>query len=155
MTSRLVSVLAASISLALFCSATHAQESAAVPAIPARSQTQPTASGEANSAVIVRDAAKPARSHVVATSALGGLEVYDLAGKRIGTTPSGEVAAVDVAYGVPFGNATATVLASIDTTTNSLRLFTMDGAKLAEVGARPLPFGFAAEGVCLYRHRAG
>lgn len=152
MTSRLVSVLAASISLALFCSGTHAQESAAVPAVPARSQTQPTASGEANSAVIVRDATKPARSHVVATSALGGLEVYDLAGKRVGTTPSGEVASVDVAYGVPFGNATATVLASIDTTTNSLRLFTMDGAKLSEVGARPIPLGFAAEGVCLFRN---
>ncbi len=152
MTSRLVSVLAASISLALFCSSTHAQESAAVPAVPARSQTQPTASGEANSAVIVRDATKPARSHVVATSALGGLEVYDLAGKRVGTTPSGEVASVDVAYGVPFGNATATVLASIDTTTNSLRLFTMDGAKLSEVGARPIPLGFAAEGVCLFRN---
>ena len=152
MTSRLLSVLTASISLALFCSATQAQESAAVPAISARSQTQPTASGEANSAVIVRDAATPARSHVVATSALGGLEVYDLAGKRVGTTPSGEVAAVDVAYDVRFGKATATVLASIDTTTNSLRLFTMEGAKLAEVGARPLPLGFAAEGVCLYRH---
>jgi 3-phytase len=153
MKSRLVSVLAASISLVLFCGATHAQEGdAAVPTIPARSQTQPTASGEANSAVIVRGTAKGGRNHVVATSALGGLEVYDVTGKRIGTTPSGEVAAVDVAYDVPFGTATATVLASIDTTTNSLRLFTMDGAKLAEVGARPLPLGFAAEGVCLYRH---
>jgi 3-phytase len=153
MRSRLVSVLAASISLALFCGTTHAQDGdAAVPTIPARSQTQPTATGEANSAVIVRDATKAGRNHVVATSALGGLEVYDAAGKRIGSTPSGEVAAVDVAYDVPFGNSTATVLASVDTTTNSLRLFTMNGAKLAEAGARPLPLGFAAEGVCLYRH---
>lgn len=154
MTSKLVPVLATSISLALFCNTTHAQHSgdAATPAIAARAQTQPTASGEANSAVLVRDAAKDGRSHVVATSALGGLEVYDLAGKRVATTPSGEVAAVDVAYDVPLGNATATVLASVDTTTNRLRLFTMDGAKLTDAGARPIPLGFAAEGVCLYRN---
>lgn len=145
---RRTACLAASIALALCCTAA-AQEAAL---ISARSQTAPTASKEANAAVLVRDSAKPARSRLVGTSALGGLEVYDLAGKRLGTTPSGEVAAVDVAYDVALGKGKATVLAAIDTTTNSLRLFSMQGVKLAEIGARPLPLGFAAEGICLFRN---
>jgi len=145
---RRTACLAASIALALCCTAA-AQETAL---ISARSQTAPTVSKEANAAVLVRDSAKPARSRLVGTSALGGLEVYDLAGKRLGTAPSGEVAAVDVAYDVALGKGKATVLAAIDTTTNSLRLFSMQGEKLTEIGARPLPLGFAAEGICLFRN---
>jgi len=145
---RRTACLAASIALALCCNAA-AQEASLV---SAKAQTAPTASKEANAAVLVRDAAKPARSRLVGTSALGGLEIYDLAGKRVGTTPSGEVAAVDVAYDVALGKDRATVLAAIDTTTNSLRLFSMREAKLSEIGARPLPLGFAAEGICLFRN---
>lgn len=145
---RRTACLAASIALALCCNAA-AQD---IPLVSAKSQTAPTASGEANAAVLVHDSAKPARSRIVGTSALGGLEVYDLAGKRLSTTPSGEVAAVDVAYDVALAKGKATVLAAIDTTTNSLRLFSMKDAKLAEIGARPLPLGFAAEGICLFRN---
>ena len=144
-----LSGLALSISLVLSCGIAHAQEA---PLLAARLQTQPTASGEANAAVLVRNAARPGRDHIVATAALGGLEVYDLAGKRIGTSPAGEVAALDVAYEVPLGKRSATVVAAIDTTTNSLRLFDMNQARLSEIGARPLPLGFAAEGVCLFRN---
>ena len=144
-----LSGLALSVSLALSCGIAHAQEA---PLLAARGQTQPTASGEANAAVLVRNAARPGQDHIVATAALGGLEVYDLSGKRVGTTPAGEVAAVDVAYDIALGKRTATVLAVIDTTTNSLRLFEMNQARLAEIGARPLPLGFAAEGVCLFRN---
>lgn len=146
---------AAAIALVLCCNnAAPAQETSAtdVPLVAAKLQTQTTASMEADTAILVRDAGNPKRSHIVATAALGGLEVYDLAGKRVGTTPSGEVAAVDVAYDVALGKGKATVLAAIDTTTNSLRLFSMKGPRLQEVGARPLPLGFAAEGVCLFRN---
>lgn len=144
-----LSGLALSIGLALSCGIAHAQD---VPLLAARLQTQPTASGEANAAVLVRNAVRPGHDHIVATAALGGLEIYDLAGKRIGTTASGEVAALDVAYGVPLGNRSATVIAAIDTTSNSLRLFGMNDSRLSEIGARALPLGFAAEGICLYRN---
>ncbi|TWI03074.1 3-phytase [Luteimonas cucumeris] len=120
--------------------------------LAARMQTQPSASGEVNGAVVVHDRARPARSHVVGTAALGGLEVYGLDGKRLGATPAGEVAAVDVDYGFALGKGNATVLAAVDTTHNSLRLFTMSGATLTEAGARAIPLGFAAEGVCLFRN---
>lgn len=144
-----LSGLALSISLVLSCGIAHAQEP---PLLAAHLQTQPTASGEANAAVLVRNMARPGRDHIVATAALGGLEIYDLAGKRIGTMAAGEVAALDVAYQVPLGKRNATVIAAIDTTSNSLRLFGMSDSRLSEVGARPLPLGFAAEGVCLYRN---
>ncbi|HEX7802855.1 MAG TPA: phytase [Pseudoxanthomonas sp.] len=150
----LFSALAAAIALALCCGAAPAQEASStdVPLIAAKLQTQATASKEANAAILVRDSRNPGRSHIVATAALGGLEVYDLAGKRVGSTPSGEVAAVDVAYDAALGKSKATVLAAIDTTTNGLRLFSMKGPRLQEIGARPLPLGFAAEGICLYRN---
>ena len=150
----LFSGLATAIALVLCGGAALAQDAttADVPLVAAKFQTQATASKEANAAILVRDAGNPGRSHIVTTAALGGLEVYDLAGKRVGATPSGEVAAVAVAYDVALGNGKATVLAAIDTTTNSLRLFSMKGSRLQEIGARPLPLGFAAEGVCLFRN---
>ena len=144
-----LSALALSISLALSCGIAHAQEA---PLLAARLQTQPTASGEANASILVRNAVRPGRDHIVATAALGGLEIYDLAGKRIGTTQAGEVAALDVAYEVPLGKHGATVLVAIDTTSNSLRLFDMNDSRLSEIGARALPLGFAVEGICLYRN---
>jgi 3-phytase len=144
----------AAIALSFCCGAVLAQDANTTdaPLVAAKLQTRATASKETNAAVLVRDADKSGRSHIVATAALGGLEVYDLTGKRVGTTPSGEVAAVDVAYDVALGNRKATVLAAIDTTTNSLRLFSMKGPRLQEVGARPLPLGFAVEGICLFRN---
>ena len=149
----LVSGLAASIALAISCNS-HAATAGAdtAPQLTAKRQTQPTLTGEANSAVVVRNAAKPEASHIVGTAALGGLEVYDLAGKRLGKTAAGEVASVDVAYDIALGKTKATVLAAVDTTDNSLRLFSMQGPALTEIGARAFPLGFAAEGVCLFQN---
>ena len=144
-----LSAMALAMSLALPVHALHAQQA---PVVAARLQTQATNSKEANAAIVVRNAQQAGQDHIVATAALGGLEVYDISGKRVGTTPAGEVAAVDVAYGVALGMRSATLLAAIDTTTNSLRLFEMNQARLSEIGARPIPLGFAAEGVCLFRN---
>ncbi|MHC9083831.1 phytase [Luteimonas sp. RIT-PG2_3] len=143
--------LASSMALALAADVMAADTPVEAPRVDARRQTQPSASAEVNSAAIVRNAARPGDSLIVGTAALGGLEVYDLSGKRLGSTPAGEVASVDVAHDIAIGNRKATVLAAIDTTDNSLRLFTLSGAKLTEVGARPLPLGFAGEGVCLFQ----
>ncbi len=132
--------------------ALHASEPATTQ-IRAAFETERTATAEPNSAVIVLDAGNAANSRIVATAALGGLEIYDLAGQRLSATPSGEVASVDVAYGFDLAGTPTTVLAAIDTTDNSLRLFSMRDAALSEIGARSVALGFAAEGVCLYRNR--
>ena len=133
-------------------SAPQARAAVDPPLVGAGMQTQPTASGVVNAAVLVRNAARPGESRVVATAALGGLEVYDLQGKRLSASPAGEAASVDVAYDVPLGDGKATLLATVDTTGNRLRLFALRGDALDEVGARALPLGFAAEGVCLSRN---
>lgn len=116
----------------------------------AAAATQATASGEIGSAALIRGEGGAVR--IVAATALGGLELYAADGKRLGTTPAGEAVAVDVGYGVPLGGGVATVVAAIDITGQTLRLFRYAGDALAEVGARALPLGFAAEGICLYRH---
>ena len=71
--------------------------------------------------MLVRDAADPARSRILATAALGGIELYALDGQRLGRTPAGDVASVDVAYGVELQGKPHTVLAAVDTTDNRLR----------------------------------
>lgn len=124
----------------------------AAPVIAARVQTEAPASGETAAGVLVLDPADAGQSRIVAATALGGLEVYDLAGKRLATAEAGEVAAVDAGYKVMLGGQPSTVLVAIDTTDNHLRLYRMDAEVLTEVGARPLPLGFAGEGVCLYRN---
>ncbi len=161
MTQTLTACLALSGALALSSCSPRAVDPAPAPAsAPATSaiasaaavgQTQSTDAGEINASVLVLDAADPARSRILATAALGGLELYSLDGQRLGRTPAGDVASVDVAYGVELQGREHTVLAAVDTTDNRLRLFTFADDVLTEVGARPMPLGFAGEGVCLYR----
>ena len=121
--------------------------------VRARLQTQATASGKTDFSVLVAAATSSAAPHLVATAALGGLEVYGLDGKRRASVPAGEAAGVAVSYGFPLAGKPTTVLAALDATHNSLRLFTMDGATPVEAGARAIPLGFAVEGVCLFRYR--
>ena len=148
-----LSGIAAAVVIALCSSTAQAQDAAAAaPVVTALGQTQATASGQTNDAILARDAARPDKSHLIATAALGGLEVYDLSGKRVRTTAAGEVASLAIASDQPLGKRRVNVVAAIDTTGNFLRLFTQSGNSLTEVGARPLPLGFAAEGVCLFRN---
>lgn len=112
--------------------------------------TVTSGSGEIGSAAVVHG--EGAEFRIVAATALGGLELYSAGGKRLGATPAGEVVAVDVGYGVPLGGEVATVVAAIDITSQTLRLFRLGGDALTEIGARAVPLGFAAEGLCLYRH---
>lgn len=123
-----------------------------VPSVSARADTVATGSGEANKAVVVPDLDDPSNSRIVATAGLGGLEVYGLDGRRRAVTPAGEVGSLDVRQGVMLAGRPANLVVSTDTTTNSLRFFSMAGDALSEVGARPVPLGFAVEGVCLFRN---
>lgn len=111
------------------------------------SATQATASGEVGSAVIVPGTDR-AHGRIVAATGFGGLEVYDLDGKRLGSTSGGDLAGVAVGYDVPLGDTRATVLAAADAEDNSLRLYTMNNAMPA-LAAHTAPMDFAVEGVCL------
>lgn len=123
-----------------------------IPGLEAKGETVATASAEIGSAAFIKSGSRTVEPRIVAATALGGLELYSLAGKRIGSVPAGEAVAVDVGYDVALGSERATVVAAIDTTTQSLRLFRFADDQLQEAGARPIPLGFAAEGICTYRH---
>jgi 3-phytase len=146
--------LAWALTLALLPHPDAAAQTAATPVpVSARLQTAPAGSGEASTATLVLDAREPARSRVVATAGLGGLEVYSLQGKKVGGASGGELASVDVSYGVMLDGRDTTVLAAVDATDNRLRLYAMRGDVPTEISARTIALGFAVEGVCLYRHR--
>src|SRR3546814_12335692 len=92
------------------------------PRLQAQATFGPLASGEAKAAILVRDPADAAHGYVVAAAGLGGLEVYDLSGKRLGATPSGEVVALDVGYDVSIGDGAAPLVAAVDSTSNHLQI---------------------------------
>ena len=126
-----------------------AQESPAdAPLVKAIAQTEATMGGGSDSAVVV-DGTSP---RIVGTAALGGLESYEMRGKRRASKPAGEAAAVDIAHGIPVAGRATDVLASINANGNGLLLYAADATGLRELGARPLSLDFAAEGVCLGRN---
>jgi 3-phytase len=139
----------ASLALIACCNAAaqNAQTSAPPTVAPALS-TEATASGKADSAILVGGDA-PA---IIGTAALAGLEAYATDGRRLRATPSGEAAAVAIAPASSNDAAQGRVVAVADATGNHLRLFRLRGATLEEAGARAIDLGFAVEGVCLSRN---
>ena len=137
--------------LALAVGPSLAQEPTAATAA-ARADTQATPRNEANKAVFIVDEADPSASRVIGTAGLSGLEVYDLSGRRLGGIEAGEVGSLDVRQNVEIGGRRLNLIVATDTTTNSLRFFSFANDALTEIGARAVPMGFAAEGVCLFRN---
>lgn len=119
-----------------------------VASVVAKGETVASATGSVSSGTIVLegDAVR-----IVGATALGGLELYDDVGARLSSTPAGEVVGVDVAYGYDMGGTAVTIVAAVDITQNTLRLFQLKDSQLIEVGARSVPLGFAAENVCLFQ----
>ena len=120
------------------------------PIVAAAGETEATSTGETDAAVLVDGPHGAAM--LVATAKLGGLELYDLTGKRLSAVPAGEAASVSLAADTGPDGTPRQVLAAIDATGNFLRLFTLVDGRLVESGVRAIPLGFAAEGVCLSVH---
>ncbi|MBN8605447.1 MAG: phytase [Caulobacterales bacterium] len=117
--------------------------------LSALAETTPTEQSDANTAIILPRAS--GGGLIVGSSESAGIELYALSGDRLGSIPAGAVVGVDARHGAPSAN--AWVVAALDGATNQLRLFELDvetGAR-SERTARPLPVGFAAESLCLYR----
>jgi 3-phytase len=120
-----------------------------MPSLNAIAETAPTEQSDANTALIVPRA--NGGGLVIGSSETTGIELYGLDGARVGAIASGAAVGVDARYGAPAVN--AWVVATLDGSTNQLRLFELN----AETGvgrertARALPVGFAGESLCLYR----
>lgn len=132
------------------CSPAAREEAApATATVAAARQTAGAAAEQVAAGAVVLEGEE---ARIVGATGLGGLEVYDMSGAKLGSAPAGEVVGVDVAYGYDMGGAPVTVVAAIDITQNTLRLFQMKDAQLTEIGARAVPLGFAAENVCLFHN---
>ncbi|MGH6950258.1 MAG: phytase [Vitreimonas sp.] len=112
-------------------------------------ETAPTAQSDANTAAIV-----PRESGgglVIGSSETTGIELYDLAGARVAAIAAGATVGLDARYGAP--SERGWTVAALDGAANSLRLFDLDAeaATAQERTLRPIPVGFAAESLCLYR----
>ena len=114
--------------------------------------TETTTTGEIGTAAIVLHPTDPARHRVVASAALGGLELYDLDGRRLATVPAGEATAVAVGYGPRADAPDEPVIATVDITDQRLRLFALADDRFTEVGDDGMRLGFAGEGLCAWRN---
>lgn len=148
----LFSTAAAALTLVACAAAAEDADTSAI--VRAQITTQAAASEEIVTGAIVLDERGPARTHIVAAAALGGIELYSLDGRRRAAAPAGEAAGLGVTYDFTLNGAPTTLLATTDGANNALRFFAYAQGALREVGAEPVGLPFAAENICFYRHAA-
>ena len=134
----------------LILTAAPASAQTVPPAVGATVETSPSASLEIQGGFIAVDSNGETR--LIAATSLGGLVVYDDAGRRLDTVAAGEAAGLGVAYGFPLNGQPTTLVGITDVTDNSLRFFALRDGTLSDVGATPEPVGFAAENICFHHH---
>ena len=99
----------------------------------------------------------PSRSLIIGTDKKHGLDVYDLAGKRVQSLPDGKMNNVDLRYEFPLDGAKVAVVAATNRTDQSLALYAVDAnGRLRNVADGTIPTGMADPyGLCMYRNSAG
>ena len=92
-----------------------------------------------------------ALSTVIGTDKLGGIAVYDLAGKKLQYLPDGKMNNVDIRYGFPLGSAAIDLVGMSNCTTNSLDFYKVDPStrKLTRVGS--VSTSLDVYGFCMYK----
>lgn len=133
---KLVSLGDIAATLGLSAKDSAAKDPAAAPSPPklaartvkAALETEPVASfgDAADDPAIWVDAKHPSRSVVIATDKKLGLNVYDLAGKRLQTLADGRMNNVDLRDGFPLAGKPVTVIAATNRTTKSISLYQLN-----------------------------
>lgn len=96
----------------------------------------------------------PAKSLVITTNKKLGLDVHDLAGKRVSSLPIGRVNNIDLRQGFMLGGKPVTLLAVSNRTTQGISLLRLDPAarRLVDVADGVIPTGLSDPyGLCMYR----
>jgi 3-phytase len=100
------------------------------------------------------DKRDPSRSVVIGTDKKLGLNVYDLAGKRLQVVPDGRMNNVDLREGFMLAGKPTTIVAATNRTTRSISLYRFDPAtrRLASIADGTLETGMSDPyGLCMYR----
>ncbi|WP_206377112.1 phytase [Sphingomonas sp. G-3-2-10] len=127
----------------------------ATPTAVAVAETAPTLGSGADGAVLVPNAADPSKSVVLGGTESGGIETYDLTGKRLGSQAVGNIRALDQRAGAaPGGGA---LLVALDGKGNAPKLFGVGaGGVLTPVAVSGVQPQMTVAGLCLSRsHRDG
>ncbi len=100
----------------------------------------------------------PAESTIIGTQKigkqdLGGLAIYDLAGKEIQYLHDGNMNNVDLRYGFPLGDENVAIVAASNRSNNSIAIYKVNpiSRQLEDVAARTLSVGIdKIYGLCMY-----
>ncbi len=95
--------------------------------------------------------ADPARSTIIGTDKLGGLAVYDLAGKQIQYLPDGNMNNVDLRAGFALGGQSVALVTAGNRSGNRIAIYRVDPAtrRLEDVAARAITT-LEVYGSCMY-----
>jgi 3-phytase len=95
----------------------------------------------------------PSRSLIIGTDKKRGLDVYNLAGKRVQELPDGRMNNVDLRYGFRLAGRQVAVAAATNRTNKTLALYAIDDrGHLTNVSDGTIPTGFDDPyGLCMYR----
>jgi len=94
----------------------------------------------------------PSLSTVIGTDKLGGLAVYDLAGRQLFYYADSRPNNVDIRYDFPLGGARVTLVVTSDAGADALRVYKVNPATrgLEHVSAGDLAVGIGVYGLCMY-----
>ncbi|MEN9328194.1 MAG: hypothetical protein RI947_1002 [Candidatus Parcubacteria bacterium] len=100
--------------------------------------------------------ANPGNSTVIGTDKLGGIAVYDLAGKQLQYLPDGQLNNVDIRDGFSLGGQQVSLVTAGNRTNNSIAIYKVNPSTrlLENVAARTITT-LATYGSCMYRSIAG
>ncbi len=119
-------------------------------------ETEPSSKGGADTPAIWLHPDNPADSLVLGTDSDGGLEVFDLTGKRLQVLlPEQEIKYVDVRYQFPLNGAFVDIVVATNEKDKLLEVFSVDAEtrSLTSItdAAAPIKPNLSPDGMCLYR----
>jgi 3-phytase len=132
--------------------APSARHDLALVAATVETAPMPHAGDSADDPAIWVDPDTPARSLILGTDKLGGLAVYDLAGRQLQYLPDGNMNNVDLRAGFVLGGREVTLITAGNRSGDSIAIYRLDPAtrRLEDVAARPITT-IEVYGSCMYR----
>jgi 3-phytase len=128
------------------------EAAAAAPTVSARA-TETTFRHSAADSALWLDAQDASKSLLLVTGGEGGLEIDDMAGKRVARFESLEAGFVDVRQAVASAGGAVDLLIASDQRLGAVRVYALDAParKLTELTAAPIAIDDAITGLCTYR----
>jgi 3-phytase len=124
----------------------------APPVIAAQRATEPTYRHSAVDAAVWRDASNPDRSVLVVSAGEAGLELHDLAGKRLARFDEIEAGFVEAPWAERLAGPLRGLVVASDQRLGAIRVYQLDATahRLKEITSAPLEVADGVTGLCTY-----